>query len=293
MAWCVLVLTVMTLGGLRAEADPRQPVPVALPFKEIAEADRVAHKTRRRLPATINQLRAIETPQGLAVSALTKSGSASLQRRWLEHRREVRGYALSVQPYSDRRLERYFPNARWHRLVAARGGRRVEGLGCVCMGEVLILPNEINLLCILEGRHLNRHNVRPLAELIVHMNDPALGGRQRVEKVVVSRNNAGEMDEVTLTTWSYQVGLRRRWTIDIREPYFYSMEEKLLAFRPEVMQELGPETLREDHVSGPSTGYERYITFWRDRTRHERMAAARAEFLEERRSRRDARGSRR
>jgi hypothetical protein len=161
------------------------------------------------------------------------------------------------------------------------------------MGEVLILPDEINLLCILEGRHLNRHNVRPLAELIVHMTDPALGGRQRVAEVVVSRDNSGEMDEVTLTTWAYHVGLRRRWTIDIREPYFYSMEEKLLAFRPEVMQELGPEIRREDHVSGPSTGYERYITFWRDHTRHERMAAARAEFLEERRARRDARGSRR
>jgi len=228
----------------------------------------------------------------IAVSAPTKALHATLQRRWLEHRADVRGWVLAIEPYADRRLSRYFANTEFYRLEASRGDQRIQGIGAHCMGEALILPDEINLLCILEGRHLNRHNVRPLAELIVHMADPSHGGRQRVEEVVVSRDDEDEMDEVVLTTWAYEIGLRRRWTIDIRVPFFYTLEEKLLAFRPEIMRNLDPESLREDDVGGPSTGDERYVTFWRDRDRRERMEEVRASFLEERRARRRDRSRR-
>lgn len=288
--WPALIAFLVLVGD--ADADRRAPAPSPLPHKEIAERDRSAHKEARRLPASTNALDEVGSAAEIAVSAPTKVLHVTLQRRWLEHRDDIRGSRISVEPYADRGLSRYFANTEFYRLEAARGDHRIQGIGAECMGEALILPDEINLLCILEGRHLNRHNVRPLAELIVHMADPSHGGRQRVEEVVVSRDDADAMDEVVLTTWAYEVGLRRRWTIDIREPYFYTMEEKLLAFRPEIMRNLDPGSLREDDVGGPATGDERYVTFWRDRNRRDRMEEVRETYLEERRARRKARSRR-
>jgi hypothetical protein len=217
----------------------------------------------------------------------SKSMEGRLFRRWLSIRAGDGVDAVRAEPFSARNFARYFPNTTFYRLTGRRGSRRVIQYACESLAEPLILPDEFNLLLILENRRVNDKNLRPLTELIVKLSDPEGMSTFNVLRQTVKRHwRTDEIESIALETWSYENRFRKKWTARVQFPYFYSLEEKLLSYRTEMFN---PEYMTDDEISGPAQGDERYILFWRDPgVRHE-MEAVRRKWREDRAARRRAR----
>jgi hypothetical protein len=220
----------------------------------------------------------------------TKTTRYVLLTRWLELHEAVRGWSVQAEPFEDRTLGRLFPNTEFYRLSARSEGLEAVRYGCVSMGEPLVLPEDINLLLVLENRRLNVMNARPLAEVIVRMTDVEGATTMNVVSRTINRDpRTGELAEVVLESWSYNQGLRKRWTLRITEPYVHSLAEKIVAYRPRVLDGLRPTEgtfLDEDDFRGADSGDETYIAFWRSPEERNRMRAIRASWLEHRRAQR-------
>lgn len=217
------------------------------------------------------------------LKAATKTTTQVLLERWLELHDGVRGWAVSAEAFEDRTLRQLFPHTIFYRLIARSEGLLASRYGCVSLGVPLVLPEEINLLLVLENRRLNRYNARSLAEVLVRMVDPEGATTMNVISRKIERDReSGEMAEVVLESWSYNQGLRKRWTFRVSTPYFHSLAEKIVAYRPRVLDGLRPESgtfLDEDDYRGAESGDETYIAFWRSPEVRNRMRAIRESWL--------------
>lgn len=274
-----------------AAAPAQRPLPVG-PVKTIEPDARSGVDHRDRFPV-FNVLP--QTPEPTisdAARADTKTTRYTLLERWLELQKAVRGWDVEANPFEDRTLARLFPNTEFYRLTARSEGLEAVRYGCVSMGEPLVLPEDINLLLVLENRRINPVNARPLAEVIVRMTDIEGATTMNIVSRTMKRDpRTDELSEVVLESWSYNQGLRKRWTLAISEPYVHSLAEKILAYRPHVLDGLRPEEgvfLSEDDYRGADSGDETYVAFWRSPEERNRMRAVRARWLAKRRAARDA-----
>ncbi len=271
-----------------AWAPPIEPAPVR------AVSDSISSVERRPAGSTAGYRHEIRTDPAIVADvskARLKSDEETLRRRWLELSIAARGAdEIQLESFADRVLERYFPNTTFYRLRAVVGDQTRTAVACESLGRLLVLPHEINFLCILEGRTVSRHNVRPLSEAIARMLDPDGSTSQKVIDYSVARDRRDpSLATVTLDTWSYRSGFRMRWTIGVREPYFHSLEENLLSVRPGLLEDITPEQLldlQDDEFEG-ALGREKYIGFWRNPSEREEMRAHREVWLAARRESRE------
>lgn len=269
---------------------------VGLPFAASADSEPALGE-----PAWINSLRRdpivsdpslrVNTfePKTVDQGSLTgslKSDTWSLVRRWLSLREEVRSWDIETRSFQDRTLSRYFPNSSFFHLVARSDNMETIGYGCTTLGQELVLPDDINLLLILENRYVTVHNVRQLSELLVRMVDPEGPTTMNVLGHELTRDGrTNDLLQVRLESWSYNSRQKKRWTIDLNGPFFHKLEEKVLSVRPLVLDGLKPldlEYIDDDEIAGPTTGHERYIAFWRDPTLRNKMKDVRREWVESR-----------
>lgn len=268
--------------GAPATAGP-EPRPSDPSVKAIAPASKPELDLRNRVPlfntiAPRPSLGIGDDPKGA-----TKTTEHVLLARWLELHDAVRGWSVTADAFEDRTLAQLFPNTIFYRLIARSEGLAASRYGCVSLGEPLVLPEEINLLLVLENRKLNRYNARSLAEVLVRMIDPEGATTMNVVSRRIERDReTGEMAEVILESWSYNQGLRKRWTFEVAAPYFHSLAEKVVAYRPPVLDGLRPESgtfLDEDDYRGADSGDESHIAFWRSPETRNRMRAIRDAWL--------------
>jgi hypothetical protein len=209
-----------------------------------------------------------------------KDAIGLLSRRGVIVRRELRGTAMAWEPFNDRQLARAFPNTVFLRLAATSLLDETEpaimGLGAVCMGQHLVLPQDFTLLGILENRPLNAHNLRHMSELIVRMVDPEGPTSQKVLRYAVEGNAGGLPESATLETRSFNQRLKKRWTFVIREGRFYSLEERMVSYRAAIL-EGRPHELQEDEVAGIDEP--KLVAFWRSPNERNAAARARAKWL--------------
>jgi len=246
---------------------------------------------RRPDPALVERSVRNRLPKGTPAKQIDerdrdKAPEAVMVRKWIEIDPKARGGQITTQIHEDRTLAKYFPHTTFYRLTARRGSRTHTGYGGVSLGQPLHLPEDINLLLILENRRVNRHNVRLLSELIVRLADPEGAETLHVLSHVVDRDEVTqEMQGVVLETWSYDRNLKKRWTISLRGPYFYALEERILSYRPKIFEEYGQQDIdmfREDELPGPES-QELYRVFWRSPAERNAMQAVRDRWRESRR----------
>jgi len=236
----------------------------------------------------------LTAPQTGDIKSADRTTEAVLIRKWLELREGVRGWEIRCREFEDRTLTRYFPNTRFYRLFARSDNLESVGHACVSLGQPLILPDDMNLLLVLENRPLTRYNVRQLSEVVVRMADPEGASTMHITEHRISRKpHTGEIEEIVMQSWSYVSRQKKRWTMAIRASYFYSLEEKLLAYRPGVLENLLPyedmstdvrpqgTDVTDDEIPGPTSGDERYIVFWRKPELRDRMKEIRARWVRE------------
>jgi hypothetical protein len=207
-----------------------------------------------------------------------KSGQSILVRRWIESEPRIHAHSIRIEPYRDRTLDRLFTDTVFYRLVALRAPQDTVSYGCISLGQPLLLPQEFNLLLILENRPLNAHNAETLAEIIVRLADPEGSATLTVMSREVQQRDDGEIKRAVIETWSQIREQRKRWTLDVRNGMFHSVEEKLVEFRPMIHED----TDRRNY-EGPTSGDERYIVLWRDPRDRSRMQEIRRIWHELRR----------
>ncbi len=205
----------------------------------------------------------------------------TLIARWIEDDPDIAGSEITAEIFVDRTLARTFPLSTFYELSAwPDDDLEVVAYGCLTLGEALLMPDELNLLLILENRTLNRHNVQSLAEIAVRLADPEGAATMNVVSKVTHRDpRTDKISSVVLETWSYMSGMRKRWTFGVRFGRFYSLEEKLVGYRSS-LRELDEDFERTR--DGPTTGDERYTAFWRSPETRQRMREIRQRWLEER-----------
>ncbi len=213
----------------------------------------------------------------LRAASHSDSVKRSLLSRWRDVTPDIAEWTRTCEGYADRRLKRVFPLTTFYRLIARHEDEFAEitKYGCESLGVLLLLPDEINLLLILENRKVNRQNVQSLAEIIVRMADPEGATTMTVvSKKTNLHPETQRVSRVVLETRSRLSGMHKRWSLDLRFDRFYSLEEKLVRYRPP--EGFGPE------LDGPVTGDEIYTVFWRAPEERARMRQIRREWLEKR-----------
>lgn len=261
----------------------------ALPRAERDTNHELPESRTRRAPGIagyVHELPAATSGPMVSGREDAKSIEGQLFRRWLSMRAGTGVDALRAEPFATRTLARYFPNTTFYKLTGRRDERRVNQYACESLGVPLIMPDEFNLLLILENRKLNGKNLRPMTEIIVKFSDPEGMRTFNVLRQSVKHHwRTDEVESIALETWSYESRLRKKWTARVEFPYFYSLEEKLLTYRTEMFD---PEYMTDDEISGPEQGDERHVLFWRDPDVRQQMQDVRQRWREARRARRDA-----
>jgi hypothetical protein len=275
----LIVGTLLLPPEIRPEPPPPHPGDKAIAQKSAAKLARIHRAGSPRSGVNL-------VPESLPGKNLShpkrahKTPEAVLLRRWVEMNPRIHGHTVRWEPYADRTLQRLFPNTEFHRLIAQRTPQDTVGYGCVSLGQPLLLPQEMNLLLILENRPLNRHNAQTLAELVVRLADSEGGTTMNVtSKRTVHEEITGDIQSVIVHTWSNISAKHKRWKIDVRRGRLYSLEEKLIGFRALVRGTTDPWT-----YEGPSTGDEKYVVLWRDARTRDRMRDIRRVWRELRRT---------
>jgi len=274
------------LFGLGASAfAPATGTPAAPPVPRVDRASKEIRLERDAAvlptaPPIAERFRAQKTVFDENPKASHKGAVGKLCRATLLVRKDLRGQALAWEPIQHRQLSRGFPNTRFHRLSARSPADDIEtiGAGAICMGQALVLPHDVNLLCALEGRPLNALNLRFLCELIVRMVDPDGARAQTFARYRVKGDRAPLPETVVLETLSVDRRMRTRWTFAFRDGRFHSLEEIPISYRTPLLENRPEEIVREE-IS--SSGEPTYVAFWRSAHQLNEASRVRAAWLAE------------